>query len=62
MVGSQPISSGEAAVADESGPAAEGSGIVDSVGVLVLAHSEKHDAIAAWKKSFGRHPAPPGNT
>lgn len=30
--------------------------IVDLDGVLVLAHSEKQDATATWKKSFGHHP------
>lgn len=30
--------------------------IVDSNGVLVLAHSEKQDAAATWKKAFGHHP------
>ncbi|MFE5011232.1 IS1380 family transposase [Streptomyces sp. NPDC056696] len=30
--------------------------IVDLVGVLVLAHSEKQDAAATWKKTFGHHP------
>jgi hypothetical protein len=30
--------------------------IVDVDGVLVLAHSEKQDAAATWKKTFGQHP------
>ncbi|GAA3367099.1 IS1380 family transposase [Streptomyces antimycoticus] len=30
--------------------------IVDLDGVLVLAHSEKQDATATWKKTFGHHP------
>lgn len=30
--------------------------IVDIDGVLVLAHSEKQDATATWKKTYGRHP------
>ncbi len=30
--------------------------IVDLDGVLVLAHSEKQDAAATLKKSFGHHP------
>ena len=30
--------------------------IVDIDGVLVLAHSEKQDATATWKKTFGHHP------
>lgn len=29
---------------------------MDLDGVLVLAHSEKQDAAATWKKSFGHHP------
>ncbi|MFJ5032687.1 IS1380 family transposase [Streptomyces sp. NPDC088560] len=43
-------------LAGESSPAADGSVIVDIDGVLVLAHSEKQDATATWKKSFGHHP------
>ncbi|MBB4987543.1 hypothetical protein GGE06_008516 [Streptomyces sp. SFB5A] len=30
--------------------------IVDIDGVLVLAHSEKQDATATWKRTFGHHP------
>ncbi|MEU2588676.1 IS1380 family transposase [Streptomyces avermitilis] len=30
--------------------------VVDIDGVLVLAHSEKEDAAATWKKTFGHHP------
>lgn len=30
--------------------------IVDIGGVLVLAHDEKQDATATWKKTFGHHP------
>lgn len=30
--------------------------IVDLDGVLVLAHSEKQDAAATWKKTFGHDP------
>jgi len=37
-------------------PAADGHVIVDIDGVLVLAHSEKQDAAATWKKTFGHHP------
>ena len=37
-------------------PAADASVIVDIDGVLVLAHSEKQDATATWKKTFGHHP------
>lgn len=44
----------ELACAD--GPAADGQVIVDIDGVLVLAHSEKQDATATWKKTFGHHP------
>lgn len=38
------------------GPAADGPVTVDIDGVLVLAHSEKQDATATWKKAFGHHP------
>ncbi|MGW7612496.1 IS1380 family transposase [Streptomyces sp. NPDC054766] len=41
-------------LAGADGPAAEGSVIVDIDGVLV--HSEKQDATATWKKTFGHHP------
>lgn len=37
-------------------PAVDGSVTVDIDGVLVLAHSEKQDATATWKKTFGHHP------
>ena len=43
-------------LAGEDSPAAGGSVIVDIDGVLVLAHSEKQDATATWKKTFGHHP------
>jgi hypothetical protein len=43
-------------LAGADGPAAEGSVIVDIDGVLVLAHSERQDATATWKKTFGHHP------
>jgi hypothetical protein len=43
-------------LAGASSPAADGSVIVDIDGVLVLAHSEKQDATATWKKTFGHHP------
>ncbi|WP_250293962.1 IS1380 family transposase [Streptomyces atroolivaceus] len=43
-------------LAGANGPAADGSVIVDIDGVLVLAHSEKQDATATWKKTFGHHP------
>ncbi|WP_329224342.1 IS1380 family transposase [Streptomyces canus] len=43
-------------LADGNGPAVDGQVIVDIDGVLVLAHSEKQDAAATWKKTFGHHP------
>ncbi|MCX4564535.1 transposase [Streptomyces phaeochromogenes] len=43
-------------LAGASSPAADGLVIVDIDGVLVLAHSEKQDAAATWKKTFGHHP------
>ncbi|MFJ9380950.1 transposase [Streptomyces sp. NPDC101455] len=43
-------------LAGAHGPAAGDSVIVDIDGVLVLAHSEKQDATATWKKTFGHHP------
>ncbi len=43
-------------LAGEDSPAADGQVIVDIDGVLVLAHSEKQDATATWKKTFGHHP------
>ncbi|WP_405730326.1 transposase [Streptomyces sp. NBC_01537] len=43
-------------LAGADAPAADGSVIVDIDGVLVLAHSEKQDATATWKKTFGHHP------
>jgi hypothetical protein len=43
-------------LAGTSGPAADGHVIVDIDGVPVLAHSEKQDATATWKKTFGHHP------
>jgi hypothetical protein len=30
--------------------------IVDLDGVLVIAHSDKQDATATWKRTFGHHP------
>jgi hypothetical protein len=35
---------------------AGGQVIVDLDGVLVIAHSDKQDAAATWKKTFGHHP------
>lgn len=43
-------------LAGESSPAADGQVIVDIDGLLVLAHSDKQDATATWKKTFGHHP------
>jgi hypothetical protein len=43
-------------LARASSPAADGQVIVDIDGVLVLAHSEKQDATATWKRTFGHHP------
>ncbi|MGW6356611.1 IS1380 family transposase [Streptomyces sp. NPDC055092] len=43
-------------LAGEEGPSADGHVIVDIDGVLVLAHSEKQDATATWKKTYGHHP------
>jgi Transposase DDE domain group 1 len=42
--------------AGDAAPDADGQVIVDIDGVLVLAHSEKQDAAATWKKTFGHHP------
>ncbi|WP_405723700.1 IS1380 family transposase [Streptomyces sp. NBC_01537] len=43
-------------LAGEAAPDTGGEVIVDIDGVLVLAHSEKEDAAATWKKTFGHHP------
>jgi hypothetical protein len=43
-------------LAGDTAPDAGGQVIVDVDGVLVLAHSEKQDATATWKKTFGQHP------
>jgi hypothetical protein len=43
-------------LADKAAPHAGGEVIVDLDGVLVIAHSEKEDAAATWKKTFGHHP------
>jgi hypothetical protein len=43
-------------LASEAAPDARGQVIVGLDGVLVLAHSEKQDAAAIWKKAFGHHP------
>ncbi|MCX4785919.1 IS1380 family transposase [Streptomyces sp. NBC_01221] len=39
-----------------SSPDASGQVIVDLDGLLVLAHSDKQDAVATWKKTYGHHP------
>jgi len=43
-------------LAGAAAPDADGHVVVDIDGVLVLAHSEKQDAAATWKKTFGHHP------
>ncbi|WP_079149990.1 IS1380 family transposase [Streptomyces hygroscopicus] len=43
-------------LAGEAAPDAAGHVVVDLDGVLVIAHSEKQDASATWKKTFGHHP------
>ncbi|MFE9953998.1 IS1380 family transposase, partial [Streptomyces sp. NPDC005531] len=43
-------------LASTSSPDAGGQVIVDLDGVLVLAHSDKQDATATWKKTYGHHP------
>ncbi|MFE0187889.1 IS1380 family transposase [Streptomyces sp. NPDC058989] len=43
-------------LAGQAAPDAGEGVIVDIDGVLVLAHSEKQDAAATWKKTFGHHP------
>ncbi|WP_329230172.1 IS1380 family transposase [Streptomyces canus] len=43
-------------LAGDAAPDADGRVIVDIDGVLVLAHSEKQDSAATWKKTFGHHP------
>ncbi|MEU6557808.1 transposase [Streptomyces sp. NPDC046915] len=43
-------------LAGDAAPDADGQVVVDIDGVLVLAHSEKQDAAATWKKTFGHHP------
>ncbi|PZT73842.1 MULTISPECIES: IS1380 family transposase [unclassified Streptomyces] len=43
-------------LAGSSSPDASGQVIVDLDGVLVLAHPDKQDAAATWKKTFGHHP------
>ncbi|WP_281181822.1 transposase [Streptomyces chattanoogensis] len=43
-------------LAGDAAPDSGGQMIVDIDGILVLAHSEKQDAAATWKKTFGHHP------
>lgn len=43
-------------LAGPSAPDADGQVIVDLDGVLVLAHSDKQDAAATWRKTYGHHP------
>jgi len=43
-------------LAGSAAPNATGEVIVDLDGVLVLAHSEKQDAAATWKRTYGHHP------
>jgi hypothetical protein len=43
-------------LAGADAPDAKSQIIVDIDGVLVLAHSDKQDATATWKKTFGHHP------
>ncbi|MCX4851744.1 IS1380 family transposase [Streptomyces sp. NBC_00893] len=43
-------------LAKTAAPDVDGQVVVDIDGVLVLAHSEKQDATATWKKTFGHHP------
>lgn len=43
-------------LAGKAAPDADGQLIVDLDGVLVIAHSDKQDAAATWKKTYGHHP------
>lgn len=43
-------------LAGDRAPDTGGQVIVDLDGVLVVAHSDKQDAAATWKKSYGHHP------
>ncbi|MET8566449.1 IS1380 family transposase [Streptomyces flaveolus] len=43
-------------LAGQTAPDATGSVTVDLDGVLVIAHSDKEDTAATWKKTFGHHP------
>ncbi|WP_267885244.1 transposase [Streptomyces sp. NRRL F-525] len=42
-------------LAGQAAPDADGQVTADLDGVLVIAHSEKQDAAATWKKTFGHH-------
>lgn len=44
------------ALAGDAAPDRGGQVIVDLDGVLVIAHSDKQDAAATWKRTFGHHP------
>ncbi len=43
-------------LAGENAPDTGGQVIIDLDGVLVIAHSDKEDAAATWKKTYGHHP------
>ncbi|MEW1661151.1 IS1380 family transposase [Streptomyces sp. NPDC093707] len=43
-------------LAEGKAPDADGSVTVDLDGVLVIAHSDKEDAAATWKRTYGHHP------
>ncbi|MFI6663239.1 transposase, partial [Streptomyces sp. NPDC050523] len=43
-------------LAGENAPDTDGQVTVDLDGVLVIAHSDKEDAAATWKKTYGHHP------
>ncbi|MET8014828.1 IS1380 family transposase [Streptomyces sp. NPDC005271] len=43
-------------LAGENAPDADGQVTVDLDGVLVIAHFDKEDAAATWKKTYGHHP------
>jgi hypothetical protein len=43
-------------LAGEHAPNADGQVTIDLDGVLVIAHSDKEDAAATWKKTYGHHP------
>ncbi|WP_327690016.1 IS1380 family transposase [Streptomyces tubercidicus] len=43
-------------LAGKNAPDGDGQVVVDLDGVLVIAHSDKEDAAATWKKTYGHHP------